>query len=335
MKEADIRPLDLFEEYLRLSAEDVKEYFPDGADKQPRSCPGCGKTVYSPRFEKNGFQIVECAICQTIYVNPGPSDKALSDFYRQSASQKYWAQVFFPAVTEARRDKIFTPRAKKIGEMLNRHGLTPNRIVDVGAGSGVMLEELRNSGIEADLVAIEPNGKLADECRNKNLETYNCFVNEAAADVTLKNTSSLVISFEVIEHVTSCESFLLDLKKLTQPGGYILFTGLCGTGFDIQVLGHHSKSVSPPHHLNFLSRKGVSMLLDRCGLKEILFTTPGVLDVDIVRNTFNEDINAVSDSFLKELFSADDEKVLSSFQEFITANNLSSHMWVLAQNPVN
>jgi len=331
MKEADIRPLDLFEEYLRLSAEDVKQYFPDGTERDFRACPGCGGSEHGDCFSKNGFQIVECKTCQTLHVNPAPLDKALDDFYRNSVSQKYWANTFFPAVSEARQEKIFRPRALKIKDLIAEHGITMSRIIDVGAGAGTMLEELRGVGIDASFHAVEPTPELAETCRNKNIETYEGFASEASVDENMRGKASLVMSFEVIEHVISPENFLKDLSALASPGGYILFTGLCGSGFDIQLLGARSKSISPPHHLNFLSRKGVSALLKRSGLKEIAFTTPGVLDVDIVRNTLKEDGEAVSDTFLKGLFCDDDEVVLGNLQKFITDNNLSSHMWVLAQ----
>ena len=334
MKESDIRPTELFEEYLRLSAEDVMQYFPNDTNREARSCPGCAGLEYQQCFEKNGFQVVECRACQTLFINPGPTDVALASFYRESPSQKYWANTFFPAVRAARQEKIFRPRAEKIKNLILQYGMHVSSIVDVGAGAGIMLEELRATGIKANFQAIEPTPELAETCRNIDIETYEGFANEAGLEPSMRGKASLVISFEVIEHVISTENFVNDLALLAAPGGYILFTGLCGTGFDIMQLGRRSKSISPPHHLNFLSQKGVSLLLNRCGLKEISFTTPGVLDVDIVRNAYKKENDVISNAFLKGLFSADDEITLGNFQEFVTNNNLSSHMWVLAQRPI-
>ena len=53
MKENDIRPADLFEEYLRISANDVREYFDDQSKRIYRDCPGCGEDVGEPVFTKN------------------------------------------------------------------------------------------------------------------------------------------------------------------------------------------------------------------------------------------------------------------------------------------
>jgi len=86
--------------------------------------------------------------------------------------------------------------------------------------------------------------------------------------------------------------------------------------------------VSPPHHLNFLSRAGLSALLTRVGLEEIAFLTPGQLDVDIVRNA-----GLPADPFLAHLLGQGTDAQRAAFQRFLAENGLSSHMWVLARRP--
>lgn len=113
MKESDIRPRGLFEEYLRLSAEDVEQYFAKQVNRVQRSCPACSTDAPQSAFQKNGFDLVRCGECETLYVTPGPEASALAAFYTDSPSQKYWANVFFPSVAEARREMIFAPPGRK------------------------------------------------------------------------------------------------------------------------------------------------------------------------------------------------------------------------------
>ena len=51
MKEHDIRPKELFDEYLRLAADDAKTYFAD-CERERIPCPACG-CEGSPLFEKH------------------------------------------------------------------------------------------------------------------------------------------------------------------------------------------------------------------------------------------------------------------------------------------
>ena len=103
---------------------------------------------------------------------------------------------------------------------------------------------------------------------------------------------------------------------------------------DIQVLWENSPSVSPPHHLNFLSRAGAGALVKRCGLTEIKFLTPGELDVDIVGNT-DQDLGRLDlDPFARHLIDCADQETRDEFQKFLSNNALSSHMWIIARKPV-
>ena len=108
---------------------------------------------------------------------------------------------------------------------------------------------------------------------------------------------------------------------------------LCGTGFDIRVLGKYSNPVSPPHHITFLSRAGVERLIGRLDLELLSFLTPGVLDVDIVRNVLLREPEAVTDDFVRDLVLNGSEETRAAFQDFLSKNCLSSHMWIIARRP--
>lgn len=333
MRESEIRPAALLDEYLRLSAADAEVFFPGDGARGHRSCPGCGGDAPVPTFEKNGFRLVRCGTCATLYANPGPEGGRLAAFYRDSPSQRYWAEVFFPAVAEARRERVFRPRVRRIAELVATRGPTLPRILDVGAGAGIFLEECRAVGFGAAHAAIEPSRRLAALCREKGLETFEGFAADAAADPAWRGRADLVTCFEVIEHVLDALAFVRNLADVARPGGMVLMTGLCGTGFDILSLGQHAKAVSPPHHLNFLSRRGAAALLQRSGLEEVAFLTPGELDVDIVCNTLAENRECVVEPFVRHLALDAAQSTRDAFQRFLADHGLSSHMWILARRP--
>lgn len=333
MREADIRPAHILDEYLRLAAADARTYFPENMALRRRACPGCDDAAPSPAFTKVGFDYVTCGTCGSLYVLAVPPPDRLAAFYRDSPSQRYWAEVFFPSVADARRRMIFRPRAERIRDLTAVHAGAPDTVVDVGAGAGIFLDECRAAGLGTKHRAVEPNARLAEACRRIGFDTFEGFADDAAADAAWGDTNDLVTSFEVIEHVADAAAYVNGLARLARPGGLIVVSGLGGDGFDIVVLGRHSKAVSPPHHLNFLSRRGVSRLLERCGLEEVAFLTPGALDVDIVRNTLRELPDAVTEPFIRRLVLDCHEDVRAAFQTFLADSGLSSHMWIIARRP--
>src|SRR5262249_14322267 len=130
-------------------------------------CVACGATDAREEFEKNGFPYSRCNGCGTLYQSPRPPLDAFEAFYRNSVSSRYWAEEFFPAVAEARRGSIFRPRVERLATLCSAKNIAVKRLIDVGAGFGIFLEEWRSRFPDTELLAIEPSKNLAQACRDK------------------------------------------------------------------------------------------------------------------------------------------------------------------------
>ncbi len=326
MKEHDIRPEHLHRRYLELSADDAERCF-SGVGRHELPCVACGGVQSQPVFEKNGFAYALCDDCGTLYQSPRPPIEAFESFYRDSVSSRFWAEEFFPAVAEARRASIFRPRVERLAQLCKDKNLKIRRLVDVGAGFGIFLEEWRTAFPSVELLAIEPSSALARVCRDKGFVVdENIVENVRGRD----GFADLVVCFEVLEHVYDPVSFIRVLSGLARPGGYVFLSTLGVDGFDIQTLWDKSKSVFPPHHINFLSVKGFITAFQRAGLTDVDVSTPGKLDVDIVRNAFLEDPGLLGRGrFIRQILA--DEGRAAAFQAFLVANRLSSHTWVIGR----
>ena len=329
MKELEIRPKEVFDEYLRISAQDIKVFFSNHNKFVEVSCPGCNGQNTELSFKKCGFSYRICKNCLTLFVSPRPTQKMINDFYKQSASSKFWAERFFPETAEARRAKIFQPRAKMISDFIAKSKLPkPLTLVDVGSGFGIFLEEIKKINIFDELIGIEPNMDLVVCCKDKGFKVIEKPVELVKSQ---EINVSVACSFEVFEHLFDPEEFLESMSKLLKPGGLIYFTTLTISGLDLQVLWQDSKSISPPHHINFLSIEGLRNVIKRCGLEEIEISTPGQLDVDIIRNTMKEIPDIKVPRFIDYIINNRDQKTSESLQKFLQDNLLSSHARVIAQ----
>ena len=328
MKEHEIRPEALLKRYLELSAGDVRECFGDDS-RTAVACVGCGGSDGSFQFAKEGFAYVRCPACGTLFLSPRPSIAAFEAFYRESESSRYWAEVFFPAVAEIRRERMFRPRVDRLAGLCRERGIRVERLIDVGAGYGIFLDEWRARFPQTDLLAVEPSAPLARECRSKSLTVVEDMVESVIGH---ERSADLVTCFEVLEHVYSPLDFVRVLKGLVRAGGYVCVSTLCIDGFDLQMLWEKSTQISPPHHINFLSVRGFETLFARAGLEDISVTTPGQLDVDIVRNATERDPGLLTGNrFLHTVLAR--ESTARRFQEFLSENQLSSHAWIMGRRP--
>ncbi|MBF0465910.1 MAG: class I SAM-dependent methyltransferase [Nitrospirae bacterium] len=324
MKEEEIRSQDALKQYLTLVEADVKDFF-DFASFIFIPCPACSSWDFHHEFDKLGFNYVSCQRCHTLYVNPRPTFQTLRGFYSQAPSTTFWVNYFFKPVAEKRREKIFKPRAEYVAERLGR--IQKWAIGDIGAGFGLFIEELRRLLPENDYYAIEPSIDMAEICRNKGVEVKCSCLEDVDA---MEGTFHLLTSYELIEHLFDPVAFLNDVHRLLKPDGFFLFTTLNAKGFDIQMLWEKSKALSPPHHLNFLNPFSIRLLLDNLGFKDIEVTTPGKLDWDIVEGMIrNEKIDV--GRFWQQLAYERSDTSKAEFQNWISRNDLSSHMMVLTR----
>jgi SAM-dependent methyltransferase len=329
MKEAEIRPQKLFNEYLALAEKDVARFFGDQSVFVEVPCPACNSEAFTSGLEKLGFRYVVCSDCGSLYQSPRPTTDMVNTYYRESAAVKFWGTRFFRETAEARRAKLFRPRAQLVDQWSERVGLTGSRsFADVGSGYGIFLEEVARLGRFEKVIGIEPAPNLAAVCRERGFDIVEKPVEEVE-DLQV----SFATAFEVLEHVYDPVAFLESVRRILAPGGLLLFTTLTVSGFDIQVLWEHSKSVHPPHHINLISVNGMRRVVERSGFELLDLRTPGKLDVDIVHNIVTEDPTIPLDRFSRMIVLESDEEVREAFQRFLQENQLSSHICVVARVP--
>ena len=325
MKEEEIRPQAIFDEYLKLAAKDTEAYFND-VETDTIACPACqGEGV--PAFTKHGFTYELCPDCGTLFVSPRPVNAAFIRYYTEAPSVEYWATTFYKVTADSRREKLWKPKARLILDELQQHQAEKHHVVDIGGGFGIFSEEMAKL-IGSEVTIIEPGPKLADSCRERGLPVVQKFL-EAVESDDLPNGSCVFVSFELFEHLHDPAEFLSQLYRLMKQGDRFIFTTLSGSGVDIQTLWQDSKSVSPPHHLNFLNPHSVKLLLARLGFDKIKVTTPGKLDVDILCNNRKH----VKDRFLKTFIDYATDEQKEAWQKVIANTGWSSHMMVSGHKP--
>jgi len=323
MKEDEIRPQELFDELLRLNRLDIKKYFND-VSKKVINCPACDD-IGTHSFIKNDFSFDECSKCKTLYVSPRPDKKYFDAYYTDSESTKYWASTFYKATETNRRKMLWKPKAKMIKEKIEAFSPKTQKIIDIGGGYGIFIEEFLKISSLKHLV-IEPSEYLSKVCEDKGLKVLVKFL-EDIVEKDLPSIKKTFVSFELFEHLHDPKDFLDTLYDVMDKGDMFIFTTLSGMGVDIRTLWENAKPVSPPMHLNFLNPKSVTILLKRVGFEVIEVTTPGKIDIDIMNNNKEN----MKDRFWKDFLEYSTEEEKENMQKYLSENLLSSHMMIICK----
>jgi SAM-dependent methyltransferase len=329
MKEEEIRPESLFNDYLALAEKDIKTYFLSSPFHYV-PCPACGATKSSFQFRKLGFDYEECDHCGSLYVNPRPPLDAFQHYYSDSPSVNFWATHFYRETEEARRIKLVRPKAALVVSQLERYYgelETDSMVLDIGSGFGVFCEELIKilpSG--CSVMGIEPSLALGKVCGEKGIPIIPKQMEDVYSSDLPQGTIAAAISFELLEHLHDPSTFLNACHRILPSGALLILTTLSWAGFDLQVLRERSRSIHPPHHINFLTPDSIKILLNRHGFDCCEVTTPGKLDIDITVKQIDE----IDNHFIKRILSSDNA-TREAFQEILARTCLSSHMMIVAR----
>ncbi len=325
IKEDEIRPEDIFNEFMDLSAKDAQGFF-DKSKFVEIACPACNSEGIESCFEKHSFCYNHCDKCGSIYVSPRPDLSELIRYYSVSDSQKFWSDNILKKTGDKRKEVIMLPNITRIEGILERDNRNPKRVLDVGSANGAFLTEWKKRHLDAELYGVEPGKESAQQCRDLGITTYENSVENEAGNNSV--SGDLVTCFEVVEHVQDPELFAKAIYDVTASGGVAVMSCLGADGFDIQLLWEKSRSLMPPYHLNFLSQNGMVELFSKAGFDRVEIFTPGRLDVQIVEKSIERGITPDLSRFEKLLLSKG-ENVLQAFQKFLADHCLSSHVWII------
>jgi len=325
MKESDIRDSNILKKYQKLVDEDVRKFFYNKKDFKDINYKSWGCKKVKKIFEKKRFKYYQCSHTKTIFANPRPKPELLEKFYSKTKSSTYWLNKFFLPKLEARRNKIAKPRADFFSKNFAQY--KKKRILDIGAGLGIFLLELKKKWPNANLFALEPSKLMADKCRSYKIKVFETTVEKMNAS---KKKFDAITCFELFEHLYDPKYFLKKIYKLLNKNGIFYFTTLNGMGFDIQMLGKNSNSVYPPYHINFFNPNSIELLLKKVGFNVLSIDTPGKLDLSIVEN--NSFLLAGQKKvFFNNFIKNSSKKYKEQFQKYLQLNKLSSHMRIVVR----
>jgi SAM-dependent methyltransferase len=328
LSEKELCPDDLLAGQEAAFARDVERLHRRRHEFVRVCCPACGGTSSKIKFEKFGFSFQSCVTCLTLYMSPRPSPDVMADYYAHSENYAYWAKYIFPASEATRREKIHKPWLERVIDACERFSVRRRTLFEVGPGFGTFAALAIASKAFERVVAIEPTPELATACRARGVKVIERRIEEIVDEL---ETADVLVSFEVIEHLFAPKKFFDRCAALLVPGGLLVLSCPNGLGFDIELLGADALAVDA-EHVNLFNPDSLSRLLEDSGFGVLDVSTPGRLDVELVRDAvLRGKFDPSKDPFLRRVLVDDWERLGWPFQEFLASHRLSSHMWVVAR----
>lgn len=223
-----------------------------------RRCPACGRHG-KPRGRKDGFTMLICTRCRTLYTAQIPPPFAGCDY-----SESY-TTADTAIVSEFIRGQV-----RNIVSGFATYRQT-NRLLDLGFGSAVFMQEAEAecwdvSGVEVSKSAVQ---------NAKRLGFQNIFQGNLASADYPSGHFDVVVASEVVEHVVDLRSLLAEVVRVLRPNGLFWASTPHARGLSFRLLGLDWSVVIPPAHLQLFSVAGMRTLLEAAGFRRIHLATHG------------------------------------------------------------
>jgi 2-polyprenyl-3-methyl-5-hydroxy-6-metoxy-1,4-benzoquinol methylase len=323
-----MRPKDLFKEIQEIRERSANDFISQYEDRFITiDCPACGCTAANLIFNKYGYQHQKCSDCQTVFTSPRPDNELLNIYYSNFEAPRYWTQLLLS--TDSHRKALqFAPRVQAIMDVHKKHAPENSGLaVDIGAGSGAFALAIKDLCFFKDVIAIDLEASCVEACIKNGLSAF-----QGSVDTLADDSVDLITLNDIIEHISDPVSFLSACRRALKRKGIISIATPNGEGFDIKIMQEKAVNVTPPEHLNYFNPVSITTLLERAGFDVLQVTTPGLLDVDIVKREVmhnNYDLQSKNE-YLQYILFDSPPQVRQDFQSFLSKNFLSSHMLVCA-----
>jgi len=227
--------------------------------KENVKCDICNVDNATLLFNKEGYDIVKCSICGLVYVNPRLKYSILNDMYNSNKISPYTYYI-----DNIKNDeKAFRIKLSEIEKYKK-----PGRILDVGCGVGVLLNEAKKRGWET--YGLDLQKKAVDYANNH--------FNVNARLGTLENNPfkdgffDLIVMNDFLEHVPNPAGSLKIASKLLKKNGIIFLSTPDINSFLANISGKKWIHLKPNEHIYYFSLNTLRILLNNAGLNIFKYT---------------------------------------------------------------
>jgi 2-polyprenyl-3-methyl-5-hydroxy-6-metoxy-1,4-benzoquinol methylase len=319
MKVNDIRPDSLLDGQNIAYLKDVDFYQQVQDEFLVRNCPGCQNGAESEFTNHHGFSFKKCSVCQSIFMNPGPTPELVYKFYENSHNYKYWSEYIYPLSRQARMETIHKQRSTFVLEALRQHlGSGKRSILEIGAGTGDTLACLKDqTNQEIDVHAIEWNPDMITQLRKNKINVIDKSIEKLSESM---QKFDAVLLFEVAEHLLSPLTSFKSIYKLLKPGGLVLLSTPNAASIEVQFLRELSTTLDI-EHISVLTPQAMVFLATMSNFRILEMKTEGNLDVDLLARAGCEIRLVKNEVSVNE----------SDLQKIISESGFSSNMQVTLQ----
>ena len=227
------------------------------ADTETVACCVCGVDCVA-LYRLTPFGVVRCPVCELVFVSPRLSPSALQRLYDEPA---YFEGGVY-GDQSSRSPAMVLQRTWTAGRLaeIGRHRQPPARLLEIGSGYGLFLDEARRAGYDVRGVELSRTG--AEHARQQlGLDVFCGQLADAPAD-----PADVVCFWDTLEHVPDPLEFLRQVRRRLAPDGVFALSVPYFSSVPARLLRSKWWTLKPEQHIWHFTPATLRLVAARAGL---------------------------------------------------------------------
>src|SRR6267378_2623329 len=227
---------------------------------KPCTHPANGLTTLFPARDfitGHDFKVAQCAECGFAVTHPQPGAQDMAAYYPNG----YYGATEdrrFPHIVEKLQNALYTLRVREVEAVANKE---PGRVLDVGCGRGVLLQEFRHRGWEVQGTELsEAAASYARQTLKIPVE-----IGDLEAIGFPPNYFDAFTLWHVLEHVANPRALLAEIHRILKPDGVLLVAVPNFGSLEARISKDKWFHLDVPRHVTHFSRATLEQALYESG----------------------------------------------------------------------
>lgn len=222
-------------------------------------CLLCNSTNLIDLPDYTHATLCQCKACAFVFCRRIPELNELEQCY---SPENYQRTTYFSPITQLRYNELM--------DGFEKYRKT-NRFLDIGAGSGFLLEIAKQRGWEA--VGTEFAEDALDMCRKKGFDMRQGNLVDLEFEA---NSFDVITGIEVIEHLNDPSELVEEIFRILRPGGIVYLTTPNFNSLLRRRLKAEYDVITYPLHLCYYTPKTLGTLFRSKGFSQPQIATTGI-----------------------------------------------------------